>query len=240
GLADLAMYEGRFEEAVATLERGIAADRAAGNQAALAAKHVALAEAYQALGRSPMALGGMGEARRLMRAPSVLVPASAVLLAAGRQKDAEAIAAELDQSLEAYAPAYAHLVQGRLALARGRVVDAIEAFRAAAKVARLWLVRFELGVAYVQAGRHAEALVELEACRDRRGEAAAVFLDDVPTYRVMAPLAYWLGRAQEGLNQRAQALRSYQEFLSLRRAGGDPLAADARRRLEALSRSGSP
>jgi len=29
-------------------------------------------------------------------------------------------------------------------------------------------------------------------------EATAVFLDDVPTYRLFPPVYYYLGRAQEG------------------------------------------
>jgi len=58
-----------------------------------------------------------------------------------------------------------------------------------------------------------------------------VFLDDVPSYRYMAPVMYWVGRAQEGLNQKSAA-DSYRQFLDLKKdAAGDPLVAEARRRL---------
>ena len=40
---------------------------------------------------------------------------------------------------------------------------------------------------------------EFTACMDGQGEATAVFLDDLPTYRYMADVPEWLGRAQEGL-----------------------------------------
>ena len=93
-----------------------------------------------------------------------------------------------------------------------------------------------LGMAYVQAGAYAEALSEFDVCQRRRGEAMAVYLDDVPTARYLAPLPYWLGRAQEGLGQRAAAVASYRKYLSHRPdAAADTLAADARRRLSQLN-----
>ena len=68
--------------------------------------------------------------------------------------------------------------------------------------------------------------------RQRRGQAAAIFLDDVPTFRYAAPLQYWLARAQEGLGMREPALANYKAYLALRQgASSDPLAADASRRL---------
>jgi len=65
----------------------------------------------------------------------------------------------------------------------------------ARQLADVWLGRFDAGVAYVQAGHFAEALLELELCEKRWGEATALFFDDVPTYGYHAPLSYWIGRA---------------------------------------------
>ena len=96
------------------------------------------------------------------------------------------------------------------------MADAVEAFSGAVKLADLWLARFALGVAYVQADHYAEGLRELEACQNRRGEASAVFLDDVPTFRYLAVLPYWLARAQEGAGQKPAAAENYKKFLSLR------------------------
>jgi hypothetical protein len=84
----------------------------------------------------------------------------------------------------------------------------------------------------VQAEHYAEGLAELELCQKRRGEATAVFLDEEPTYRYLAALPYWLGRAQEGVGQQAAALGSYKAFVALRpESPTDPLVIDARRRL---------
>ena len=92
--------------------------------------------------------------------------------------------------------------------------------------------RFDLGVAYVEAGLYAQAPSEFEICQTRRGEATAIFLDDLPTFRYLAPLPYWLGRAKEGLGMKPAAAEHYRAFLALRPEGlRDPLAADARKRL---------
>ena len=101
-------------------------------------------------------------------------------------------------------------------------------------LANVWLVSFDLGVAYVQANTFPEAVSELGACEKRRGEATALFFDDKPTVRYLATLPYWIGRAQEGLEMRAAAKAHYESFIALRKdATADPLVEDARRRLNA-------
>ena len=96
-----------------------------------------------------------------------------------------------------------------------------------------WLGRFALGRVYLEAGAFAEAYSELDACLKRRGEAAAVFLDDVPSLRFLPPVYYYLGRAQEGLKS-PRAVESFKTFLAMKERGdgSDPLVADARRRLQ--------
>ena len=119
-----------------------------------------------------------------------------------------------------------------MSLAAGRVPDAIDAFRQGLKLADLWIIRFNLGVAYVQAKAFPEAISELEGCQKRQAEAAAIFLDDVPTFRYTVPLWYWLGRAQEGVGLKERAGESYRRYLSLRSSvTTDPLVADASARL---------
>jgi tetratricopeptide (TPR) repeat protein/tRNA A-37 threonylcarbamoyl transferase component Bud32 len=237
GLADLAASQARFREAVEILRRGVLLDEKTGNKALMAAKHVAIAEAHQGENRRDLAAAAIGNALQVHRGDETLVAAARVLRWAGRQRAARELAAELDSRLEPQGRAYAKLIQGEIALADGRPVDALEAFKSAVGLTDGWLMRFDLGVLYVQTGRYAEALSELETCARRRGESTAVFLDDVPTYRYLAPLPYWLGRAQEGMRMNTAALASYTEFVKLRAPdSADPLTADARLRREALSR----
>jgi tetratricopeptide (TPR) repeat protein len=116
-------------------------------------------------------------------------------------------------------------------LENGENVQAIDALSSAIELADLWLARFYRGRAFLEGGFFAEALDDFLACQARHGEATAVFLDDLPTYRYMATLPYWLGRAQEGLGMTAEARENYTTFVGYR-PEGDPLVDDARQRLQ--------
>ncbi|MBZ5630485.1 MAG: hypothetical protein LAO06_16630, partial [Acidobacteriia bacterium] len=102
--------------------------------------------------------------------------------------------------------------------------------QAAQKITDTWLGHYDLGRAYLDAGMFTEADSEFELCLRRKGEASAVFLDDVPTFRIVPPLYYYLGRVQEGLKS-PTAADSYKTFVSLQEKGAGPLLSDAQRRL---------
>jgi tetratricopeptide (TPR) repeat protein len=232
GLADMAMYRGRYKEAETILLAGIQADARANNTAGVAAKRLMLAELYAATGRTPLALAAAAEALKLGKSESIVVPAARLYLGAGQKDEAEGLAALLDNQLQTQSRAYARIIDGNLSLLNRRRATAIDAFRDAIKHADFWMGRFDMGVAYVQAEAWVEALSELAACEKRRGEATAMFLDDSPTLRYQATLPYWLARAQEGVGQQAAARNNYKAFLAIRGADApaDPLVADARRR----------
>jgi hypothetical protein len=141
----------------------------------------------------------------------------------------------LSKQTQGYSRAYADIVRADIALTRRAPVDAVDALRAAQKAADLWLVHFLLGRAYVEAGRFPEAIAEFDTCVQRRGEAAAIFLDDIPSVRYLATVPYWHGRAQEGLGLSAQATVNYKQFLTARAAAvNDPLVKDAQTRIAKL------
>jgi tetratricopeptide (TPR) repeat protein len=158
-----------------------------------------------------------------------------VLVQAGRSNDAATIARRLDADLHPHSRTYAHLIDGDIARAEHRLPQAVDAYRAAQKTTDLWVTRYALGIAYLEAGHFAEALAELEAADKRRGEATAVFLDDVPSMRCVAYLPYWLGRAQEAVHLTPLAADNYTRSLRLRDPAKDPLARDAAARLKALA-----
>jgi serine/threonine protein kinase/tetratricopeptide (TPR) repeat protein len=237
GLADLDLYTGRYKEAESRLREAILDDDKNHRTEGMIAKRVALGEALLAQGRPSDARREAAAIGALSDGVAARVPAARILvLSGGDEEGVRRIAGELDNQLQPQKRAYAKILEGELALARHRVADAVDGFTAARKFTDLWLARFDLGVAYVQAGAYAEAVSELELAYKRRGEAAAMFLDDWPTVHQLTTLQYWLGRAHEGLGAVPSARQNYQAFVKLRGSVPDPLVADAQERLMVLNR----
>ena len=154
-----------------------------------------------------------------------------MLIRAGKVSEARAIASELEGQLQKQSRAYGKILLAEIAMDDKNDRRGDRPAHSGTPLADLWLGRFDLGVAYIQRDAFAEALPELEACQKRRGEATALFFDDMPTVRYLAALPYWIGRAEEGLKM-ASARSRYQAFIALRKdATADPLVQDARRRL---------
>jgi tetratricopeptide (TPR) repeat protein/predicted Ser/Thr protein kinase len=233
GLADMALAAGKPAEAVPLLEKGAADDLAAKDGEAGATKLVALAEVLLGLGNEKGALAAAEKGASLDKGVSILFPAARILVAAGQTPRALSVAAELGKSVENDPRVFGKLIEAEAQLRAGKTAEAIRTIEAAGTIADTWMGRFLLGRAYVEAGAFAQAEAELEKCMKRRGEATAVFLDEVPSWRLFGPVLYWRGRAQEGLKSPAAA-DSFKAFLALRPdAGGDPHVADARRRVDA-------
>ena len=139
----------------------------------------------------------------------------------------------MTEQADAHSRAYGQMLKGMIMESEGARTEAILAMRKAITTADLWLIRFQIGKAYLRAGSYLEALDELTRLRARRGEATAAFLDDMPTYRLLAELPYWIGRAQEELKIRSGARKSYEKYVSLRPQGG-ALVQDASERAARL------
>ncbi|MBI2834373.1 MAG: protein kinase [Acidobacteria bacterium] len=233
GEADAEMYYGRFRKAAGILESGMAADRRAGSSGNLAHKYVALAETLLASGAQDAAADMAGKALTLSRHEAVLFSAARVFVEAGQEEPARRVARDLQNMLQQQTRSYASLITGQLALSRGELSGALDAFQEAVKRHDSWFARFLLGRGYLEAGHFAEALAEFELCLKRRGEAADVFFVDTPTLRYLPPVYYWLARAQQELGAMAAARVNYEQFLKLRGDADppDPLAADAASRL---------
>ena len=232
GLADLALYEGRAADAIKILEQGIEADRKEKNQEAAGKKLAMLAEAHLLAGQAPAA--GAAAEKAVTTSPqdmAVMFWAARVDLALGQEARALALAKQLGAQLQADPQAYAKLIEGEALLKRQKSREALDLFQQAGKLADTWVGHYDLGLAYLAAGAFTEAYSEFELCKKRKGEAAAAFLDEEPTYRIYPPLLYYFGRAQEGLKSPA-ASESYRTFVAIRGNGAaDSLLTDARRRL---------
>jgi eukaryotic-like serine/threonine-protein kinase len=236
GQADALMFAADYPAAIARLNEGIAVDRTAKSTLNLARKLVAMSEAYLASGQVKRAADSAAQAIALSRAESTLIPAARVLLRAGREPQALAVAAELDQTLQRHAMAYAQLILADSAAAHGRTSEAIDMLRQSQKRHDSWWSRFLLGKLYVEAGHYPEAMAELEVCVKRAGETTDIFIDDLPTLRYLPPAYYWLARAQEGALVLNEARRNYEAYINFRAEASppDPIVADARERLAAM------
>ena len=230
GMADIALFHGNAEEAIPLLEKGIAADLANKDNEGAAGKYMVLAQAHLLAGHAAPAQAAADKAMALDKEESVLYTAGQVYLEAAQFSKAEQLAAQLSSHIEPEPQTYGKLLEAETALQRKDPRQAILLLQAAQKIYDTWLGHYDLGRAYLDAGMFTEADSEFELCLRRKGQASAVFLDDVPTFRIIPPLYYYLGRAQEGLKSPAAA-ESYQTFITYQEKGVGPLLSDARRRL---------
>ena len=231
GLADILLFSGDSAAARTQLQRGIDAATDAGSQYFLSTHLVARAEAEFLSGDVSTAMGTIDQALATADGLPRQVPAALLFIRAGETDRAREIAASLTDDMQPQNRAYGCLIFGLIELESGEPVAAVDAIYTGIAIADLWLLRFHLGRAYLEAGYPAEALDELTRANERIGEATSVFLDDLPTWRYTAELPYWLARAQQELGLVAPSQENYAAFID-RRQDSQPLGADARQRLK--------
>ncbi len=231
GLADLALYEGRFSDVITALPPAIAADLADKNESEAALKRIVLAQAYLASGATAKAVTTAAAALHDRMDEPVAFPAAQILIETGDERQAMAMASQLNKSFDAQPRAYAGVIDGLIKLRHKDYHEAVNAFEAAQKLSDTWLGRLAKGRAYLEAGAFAEADSELDNCVKRGGEATAVFLDDEPSLRYLPAAYYYRGRARDGLHV-PSASEDYKTFLGFKsHSQADPQVVDARRRV---------
>jgi tetratricopeptide (TPR) repeat protein len=237
GLADLALYEGRLDDAVDILAATAATDLENGNGAAGGRKLSALARAELHRGRPDVASAAAIRAVEASQQDPVLFESAMIYLTIGSREEAMKLADRLAKRLAPEPRAYAKLLEGEAALASDDSTSAVALFSEAKSILDTWIGRLALGRAYLESGAFPEAHAEFEIALRRRGEATSVFLEDLPTIHYLPEIHYYLGRALEGLASSA-ATEAYRAFLDIKvQAQGGQLAEDARRRLDELSPS---
>ncbi|HEX7958746.1 MAG TPA: tetratricopeptide repeat protein, partial [Terriglobales bacterium] len=231
GLADLLLYQSRTAEAIKTLQAGIDADTKNNSLAPAARKLIVLGQAYLLRGENLSAVQSAEKAVAASKDQNVLYSAAIINLRAGKEKRALEIAQDLEGRLDPEPQVFGKLIEAEAHIQHGHPTDGVRIATEAQKLADTWLVRFILGKAYLATGSYpSDAYAEFETCINRRGEATAVFLDDVPTYHVFPEVYYYLGRAQQGLHSPAAA-DSFTTYLQIKKdADKDPLLADAKKR----------
>jgi tetratricopeptide (TPR) repeat protein len=229
GLGDLALYEGRFSDAVAILEAGAAADLEHKNADGAAMKYALVAYTHVMAGRNAAALAAAEKALANSRAVAIRFLSARVFVEAGAVAKAATEAADLAAELAAEPQAYGKILEGEIALKKGDARGAVKILGDAATVLDTWLGHFDLGRAYLALNAFTYADSEFDRCIKRRGEALSL-LDEDPTYGYLPPAYYYLGRAREG-QQTAGFAESYKEYLKIRgQSKDDPLLPDVKKR----------
>jgi tetratricopeptide (TPR) repeat protein/predicted Ser/Thr protein kinase len=231
GLADLAVYEGRYTDAAQILEKG-AADDLNGikpDKDAAATKYWMLAHVQLLRKDNGAALAAAKLALDNSKAFQTRLVTGQVYAALGEDAKARQLAAGLANELQIEPQTYAKLIEGELALKSGDGRKAVKLFSDANNVLDTWMGRFDLGLAYLQIKQYPDADSEFDWCIKHRGQALALFLD-LSTYGYFPPVYYYQGLAREGLKTPGYA-ESYNKYLSIRgQAAEDPLLADVKRR----------
>jgi eukaryotic-like serine/threonine-protein kinase len=231
GLADLAAYEGRFGDAVRTLEEAATIELAAKRPESAANKFAALAHIQILRGQHPAALEAAEKALANSQAVEIKFLVAQTFVEAGEFAGAQKLAADLAAMAQTEPQAYAKIITGESALNMKDASQAIKALTDANNLLDTWIGRFELGRADLQAGLFVEADSEFDRCIKRRGEALEILINNVPTYGYFPPVYYYQGLVRDGLKSAGFA-ESYRSFLSIRgKAGEDPLLPAVRKRL---------
>ena len=153
GLADLAVYEGRFSEAVKLFEDGAAADLAAKKPDAAAMKLTALAYAHLARGQAASAAAAAERALKHSKAPPIRFLSARIFVETGAVARAKTLAAAFTSQLAAEQQAYGKIIEGGLALKGGDPRQAVKLLTEANEIHDTWLGHFDLGRAFLAAKR---------------------------------------------------------------------------------------
>jgi len=227
GLADLAVYQGHFADAVKTLEQAAAVDLSSANLLS-GEKFAALAYVQLLRGQKKSALAA-AERAQVSKKANLRFLAARIFVAVGEISKARTLAADLASDSQPEPQADSKLIEGEIALESRNPHGAIKAITEANQLLDTWIGRFDLGRAYLEAGEFAEADSEFDRCVKRRGEALE--LDDGPTYGYFPSIYYYQGRVRAGLKSPGSA-ESFRTYLDLRgQAGEDPLLPEIRRRV---------
>ncbi|HEU5235937.1 MAG TPA: tetratricopeptide repeat protein, partial [Pyrinomonadaceae bacterium] len=228
GLADVALYQGRFGEASQILEKAADVDLSHKFPDEAATKLVVLAYSRLLRGEKSAAVAAAQRAMNTSNIVKVRFLAGRVLAAAGETARAKKAAADLAAETLAEPQSYAMLIEGEIALNSGDARGAIKSFTEANKLLDTWISRFDLGRSYLADKQFTEADSEFDRCIQRRGEALALFLDESPTYGFFPAVYYYQGQVREGMKSSGFA-ESYRKYLAIRATNEDSLASDARK-----------
>ena len=233
GRADLALYEGRLDDAEALLRPYVTAKAQRDRDPSSSAVDFQLLALVRSRRGDAAGANVAGQRALSVEERGLQYQAILALLSSGRGSDREALAlaAAWSSALPPVPRSYAELVAGDLALRDGRAAAALLHYEAALALADTWSAHQRLADAHRAAKQWSAAENEIRICLARRGEGAAI---GSPSVSLLEPVEYALAQVlAEGHQPEARA--AYRAFLDRRRnARGDVLVREARAELARL------
>ena len=230
GLADVAIYEGRFEDASRILAEAAAANLSARSPDRAAAKFAALGYVESLRGRTQAAGAAIEKSLANSNDPGLRLASARMLTSLGVVDRARRLMSGFAAEAQAESQAHGKIVEANLALRDKKPREAVRLLKEANILSDSWIGHFDLGRAYLEDDQFAQADSEFDECIKRRGEALSLFAEDQPTFGYFPYIYYYQGRAREGLKTVGFA-ESYRRYLEIRATPGeDPLLPDVRRR----------
>ena len=229
GEADLALYQGRYKDAVKILTAAATADIAAKHPDSAAEKYAALAYAQLVSNKTKEAANTAQKAIDLSQSPKIRFLVGRVFAETGDRR-VQSLQAALSSDFQPEPRAYGKLIEGLVAMKAHNAQQAVNSMTEANKLLDTWIGHYDLGRAYLSANLYAQADDEFDKCVKRRGEALSLFVDESPTFGFFPPVYYLQGLVREGLKSPDFAT-PYKSYLAIRGAAGeDSLLREARRR----------
>jgi tetratricopeptide (TPR) repeat protein len=221
--ADLALYEGRLDDADVALHAG----------SATPASQLVIARLQLRRGERAGALAAATAAMAIEGLPVEYLAASLVVDAGGSTGIADKARA-WRASPEGPRRCFGALLDGDLALAAHRASDAVAAYREAARLGSSWIIHARLARGLLAADQIAEAEHELGWCLAHRGQGALV---ENPSLSLLPEVYVEVARSADARNaDPAHVREAYRAVVDLAPAAQhDPWTELARQRLAALS-----
>ena len=229
GLGDLAVYEGRFSDAVREFERGATSDLEAKSAERAAIKFMSIGYAHVFAGRNAQAIAAADKALELGKGMGVRFMAARVFVEAGAINKAQPVADNLSLELAAEPQAHGKILHALILLKAGKAREAVKLLTDANTQLDTWWGHFDLGRAYLGADAPLQAQAEFDRCITRRGEALSL-MGDGPTYGHFPMVYYYQGRVREAQGG-ASFGESYKKYLEIRgKSTEDRLVPEVRKR----------
>ncbi|MGK0259574.1 MAG: tetratricopeptide (TPR) repeat protein [Candidatus Azotimanducaceae bacterium] len=183
GLADLAMAKDEWPVAIGLLEAAIEADRSNGNIRGESTKTLMLAECTYAVDDIAATRNHLDTLSSMTLDPARLATLASLFVKVGDIAAANQVADDLNSRLSKIERAYGLVVKAQCFIAGKKFGDAVDELRQAIALADIWDARRLLGEILIASRHEFEGIEELDLCLRRSGEAVAMYLDDVPTFR---------------------------------------------------------